>query len=752
MDQSPQLSPVVRRVATVSLIVLLMLFGLLINSADAQSGEPQVSVGIGGVAKLGHWVPVRFSVAASELDGKSPATFRVTVLDGDDTPASIVGPVVTCKDGFQGVMQFGRTYGDAKFELLDADGNSLVEFNSVIRKTNNDFMELVASTGRLIACLEPEPAEGNRSFAAQFDAALPGGLQEDDRIVSIATLDDLPRTAIALESCDSLVLLANDRAWIDGVSTEAVQSVATWVRNGGHIVIAAGPDQGSLFQEAGILQSFAPGTIGGVAEVESSRRLEEFCSSKEPYLARGETMRVLQIDNIVGRVELGQGETPLVVRSPLGLGEVTFVTFDPTDEKFLDWKSSSRFAQSLMKLRIGDASQSESDVRGGSAVRHSGYSDLVGQMKVPLERFTSLLFIPFVLIAALIALYILCIGVGDWFLVGRLFKKHELTWITFPLIAAGFCAIAWYGASASRPSTIQINQVELVDIDSKSGHVRATAWVNLYSPRGRTIDVSFGASEKSSEFGLQAETSRVTWLGLPGDGLGGMMNRANPGLYRTGYQQELSASSENAADLNVDMNGVELQVSSTRPLLAQWNGKFRSESDSRLQFSDQLEGTFANPFDVPLRDCKLFYNDLVYIIRSGGTLKAGDDVDIQSETTEKTVRSFLTRRSRSADDKNKSQSVPWDSGDIRIKRIMDMMMFYHGSGGQSYTGLTHSYHDFIEMTPNASMGQAILVGQLKDRASTLEIDGEQADDFYDSSLTIVRVLLPVENINKKRKR
>jgi len=166
--------------------------------------------------------------------------------------------------------------------------------------------------------------------------------------------------------------------------------------------------------------------------------------------------------------------------------------------------------------------------------------------------------------------------------------------------------------------------------------------------------------------------------------------------------------------------------------------------------TNRLEGTFTNPFDFPIRDCKLVFNDLVYIVR--GTVGVGDVVDIRSDTTEKTIRSFLTRRTPLAEDKNKSQSIAWDSRDINLNRIMHMMMFYHRSGGQSYTGLTHSYHDFIEMTPNASMDRAIIVGKLENRISAVEIDGDGADELYDSSLTIVRVLLPVDKKDSKRKR
>lgn len=751
MPQFSQLVPAVRRVAILG-IAVLFLCGTSALAQEKQAPDVEVSVGIGNVAKLGHWLPVTFK----NLDGSlSEATqFRVTVLDGDDTPSTISGPLATTESGLQGLVQFGRTYGDATFELLGKDDSVLATVATTVREDNNELMELVPSTGRLYVCMEPpvvDQESKNQLLVANLDLAFPGGKKNEDRVASVTTLNELPSTGIAWESCESAILLANREDWVAGLSNEAIDAIEAWVINGGHIVIAASPKLANLFQGDSPLARFAPGEIVGPGELDSSRRLEEFCDSKQPFLGRRGTMQVLKVENVDGRVSLGQDDLPLVIRKPMGLGEVTFITFDLTNEQFREWKAASRFMQGLMRLRFGDENfQQSTDSRTGTAVRHSGYKDFVGQMKVPLERFTTLRFIPFVLIALLIALYILCIGLGDWFLVGRIFRKHELTWITFPLLAALFCGIAWYATKISRPSQLQLNQVELVDVDSISGHVRATNWVNVYSPNGRTVDLSIGVSKAANDCSMSLESSRLSWLGLPGDGLGGMLNRANPGLYRTGYVNEVTPDSSQTSVVNIEMSGVELQVSSTRPLLGQWNGKFSERVESRLRVTDRLEGTLTNPFDVSLKDCRLYYDDLVYVVE--GTFSADDDIDIRSDTVEKTIRSFLTRRRRSSDDSNKSQSVAWDTRDVNLGRIMQMMMFYHGSGGERYTGLTHAYHDFIEMTPQCSMDRAVLVGRLTDRISTIKLDGKDADELYDSSLTYVRVLLPVERRNNPRRR
>lgn len=749
MPNLSQLLTLVRRVAIPGLLTLVI-FACPAFAQDS-TNEFEVSVGVGGVAKLGHWLPVHFRVP-SDSPAANADRFRVTVLDGDDTPSTTTGTLTKNKTVFEGLIQIGRTYGTAKFELLNGE-EVLATVDSQVRQENNQFMELLPSTARVFACIEPvidEEETGALVMMADcLDVAFPGGVNPEDRVASVYSPDELPRKEVAYGGCESVVLLVNQEDWIAQFSTDAVDALEAWVRNGGHLVLAVSPDLAAPFQQGGILQRFAPGKVTGPVDVDSSRRLAEFCKSKEPFLKRGDTMQVLNIEDVQGRIALAQGKQALIVRSSLGLGEVTFVAVDPTSQQFQEWKAGRRFMQNLMQMRFGtDAAQPASNSRTGTAVRHSGFDDMVGQMKVPLERFNNLRFIRFELIALLIALYILCIGLGDWFLVGKVFKKHELTWITFPLLAALFCGIAWYAAIGSRPGSIQVNQIELIDIDSVEGDIRTTTWANLYSPRRRTVNLSLGVGKAAEDHGLELESSQLTWLGLPGDGLGGMLNRANPGLYRTGYTQDVTSVESQGAEVNIDLKEVELQVSSTRPLLGTWHGRYQNRVVSRLRATDRLEGTFTNPFDVPLKDAAIFFQDRVYMI--SGTFPADGDIDIRSDTTEKTIRSFLTRRTRRIDDKNKSQSVSWDTSDVDLNRIMQMMMFYHGSGGIGYTGLSHAYHDFIEMTPQCSLNRAILVGRMSDRVSAIELDGQDADELYDSSLTLVRVLMPVEPKNETR--
>ena len=78
------------------------------------------------------------------------------------------------------------------------------------------------------------------------------------------------------------------------------------------------------------------------------------------------------------------------------------------------------------------------------------------------------------------------------------------------------------------------------------------------------------------------------------------------------------------------------------------------------------------------------------------------------------------------------------------------MMFYQAAGGVNYTGLTHDYHSFIDMTDHLNLKRAILVGEVASRGAVFNINGESVSDQYDQVTTIVRIILPVEYLANQK--
>ena len=274
---------------------------------------------------------------------------------------------------------------------------------------------------------------------------------------------------------------------------------------------------------------------------------------------------------------------------------------------------------------------------------------------MPLDDFSTVRFIDFTLIAILIALYIICISVGDYFLLDRLVKKMELTWITFPLIALVFCGIAWGIARATRPARLQINQMEIIDIDTNEDYSRGTAWVNIYSPSGQNVDV---AVSPTTAIGLDVTSSSVTWQGLPGDGLGGLETETTTGFKRTGYRQDAGDGGSN--ENGYQIHQMPLQVSSTRSLVSQFKIQNPPAINSQLKVQrDRLSGTLENPLDVTLYNGKVFFGNYVYLLKK--PLQPGGVVYLDTDADEKTIRTVLNRRSSQGNsdrELGKTQSLP----------------------------------------------------------------------------------------------
>ncbi len=74
-----------------------------------------------------------------------------------------------------------------------------------------------------------------------------------------------------------------------------------------------------------------------------------------------------------------------------------------------------------------------------------------------------------------------------------------------------------------------------------------------------------------------------------------------------------------------------------------------------------------------------------------------------------------------------------------------MLMFHEAAGGENYTRLQHRYQSYLDLSDHLVSGRAILLGQAKEPASEVELDGESMANRYDQRWTFYRVVFPVES-------
>jgi hypothetical protein len=437
----------------------------------------------------------------------------------------------------------------------------------------------------------------------------------------------------------------------------------------------------------------------------------------------------------------------LIVSAARGFGELVFVGIDLQDSRLEDWSGYSELVKRIVRpvMSTERPAKRNRNSNQGSQVSHVGYTDLTGQLRLTLDRFPSVPFVSFASIAVLIGLYLLLIGPGDYYFLRKIVGHMELTWLTFPLITGLFCGGAMLAAHWTRPSTVRLNQLEIIDIDADSQTARSNIWTHFYSPNSGQCSIGL---PKETSLEIAPHDQVLSWQGLPGDGLGGMSTRAGNSLVGQSYLQKIDGLSSRSDDsaLVVQIKNQPLRVSTTRSLHGNWWSKLQSPPASNLRLNRRtkhIEGTFTNPLNAPLKNVKLLFEDYLYTVE--GTLGAGEPIDILGDDLdEQTTRSFFNRRKKDKDDANKARNLPWNPTSTRLDRLAEILMFYSAAGGNEYVGLSHSYQPWTDLSNHLHLSRAILVGELDSVATPLEINGDASHEAYDSTTAIVRIIFPVK--------
>ena len=696
-----------------------------------------IEVGIEGVVRLGKWVPITVAAKRDQVVNE----ILVETRDGQDKPVQYVcAPQVPNDAGlFQGLVRLGRYQAAIDVTINYSTGDSQKISVPISR------LKTVASTKGVVLAIE----SGNK-MATAIQSTANGDEDTSPVVKSVVGISRLPRSWLAYDAVDTVYLATGDDSILSRLSQEQVVALESWVREGGRLVLSAAPKNAEKWLSTdSLLNGFVPGQLSGVSRFANSSRLESFAESRNQLIKiGGEPIPTVALKDVQGRVWVGsENKQPLIVQHPVGFGDVVFVAFDLLSERIVEWESFPSVMQKIQEIKKRtdrDGGQSSAFLGGG--LGQVGFSDLIGQLYTPLESFTQVGFVPFTAIAILISLYILCIGPLDYFLLQKLLGKMELTWITFPLFSLLFCGLAVGISIASRPASMQVNQLEIIDIDSITKQCRGSVWTNVYSASGRSLDV-----QVSSENGLgfSVDRSLASWHGQPGRGLGGMNTSSLTTLSIPSYRHSVDMNSVSSS-----LESFSIPVASSRALFSRWYSELGAGVRSTLKYregSDQVYGTVKNPLDVQLINARLYHGEWAYILDD--PLEPGEAFDVETNTKNRTLSSILNRKYRSSnDDKFLTSATRWEVSEKEVSRIAEVLMFYDAAGGKSYTGLSHNYQSFVDMSDSLMLGQAVLVGEIQTRASSLSFSesGEKVDDLeYDQVTTFVRIVLPVETVRSR---
>ena len=690
----------------------------------------QVEIGYGGVYKSGFWAPIWLTL-------RSPTTVRcvVEVLapDGDGAPtafASASGGQSTPSELAANVNQtvcvfakIGPEHTALSVRLRDPESESVLwqaRFPATVKGPLPAKWELVVSLG-------------NSPAAVAAAELLPQG---EDHHLAAATIADaayVPDVWWGWDGVATILLPTGPGSIESKLSPPQIAALRQWVEiGGGRLVVCVGERGKAVLAAGSPLADLVPGQFADVAPLRDLEKFEELTGQKP--LATGDAARpqVTRLTGVRGRVEATisglTGEVPLIVRTSHGLGELVFLGVDADGPVMEQWPGRGR----LLAAAINDPSRNNStDASGLRRGSRLGYDDLIGQLRMALDRFPGVRVINITTVALLTLAYLALIGPVDFLLQRRLKWPSTATWISFPLLIVIFCAVGWYVGRQAHGTAAKANLAEIIDVDVDRRVICGTAWIHLYGTQTSTHDVSVSVQGDPVALTGTAE-GWLTWQGLPGGGLGGLAANQIASPHLVPYAGA-------SPGRQMALSGLPLQIAGSKAMSARWWGTTSPLEKSSLSLNDygMLEGELVNPLPVDLDGCLLVYDQWLFRLKSlspGQRVRLADfdALNLEARLQQRTIANA------------KDVVSPWESDSADVPRILQMIMFHEAARGRNYTNLTHRYQGYLDLTPRARNGRAILVGRIAQGVTQLSVDGKllpattQAEPW-----TWVRVVLPV---------
>jgi hypothetical protein len=640
--------------------------------------------------RTGSWSPVYVTLVAGKKDVTAD-TYRIQVEAYDQEDGlfhyTVAVPNMAAEEERVVVayMQPGNdgSSRDVTIKLLTADGQTV---QTLTPQKNLEILEaryqIFAAVGGGLSGLKQATDPPKQQEQAEQSEKLDKGEKQDQapaaevasdqegplkRFTVMQKFSDLPDLWIGYESVDLVVLVTRNNTFMSDLLKESsldsekkLEALTEWVRRGGRLVLSVGSDQQAkehaqqLLERTRLLKcKINPATqrkvplvgVSAWAQVPPGANLE--VEGAEIQLTPGSDVRVLVSEKGLG----DGGGPPVILQGACGMGRVWLVAFDLDSSEFNSWGGRPRFWEQLLKVMAPlpqdqQAAEAKKIPQGGpmqpqtqppttAMPENLRKAELLTGLQRGLEDFSQEVApIGFGWVALFILLYIVLVGPLDYLVLKKVFKRLELTWLTFPVVVLAVSVGAYLIAYACKGDDLRIRKIDVVDIDLHDEQPRAygRAWFTLFSPRIQYFTV-----------GLQPATpdgDLPGWVAAPSEDAGAPRSwlqrgptvkpaypvvvtvMAVPERSLPGGRSSSTSLAAPAYDYAEGASGVDrvpIPVWATRTFQASWSAPldkskmpivadvYRSRADDK-----QLAGTITNNLPCELRNVTLFYKGQWY--------------------------------------------------------------------------------------------------------------------------------------------
>jgi len=557
----------------------------------------------------------------------------------------------------------------------------------------------------------------------------------------------LPEHALGFDALDLLVI-STSSLQVDTLSPRVVAAIDAWVQQGGRLVWYGTTGVTTLVEANPDWRRLIPGVWNGVNTLPRLSSLEGRFGGKGAITPPAAGIPVGVLVEPRGLVMLTEGEgrrqSPLWVRAPHGLGQITFLAVDVDQPPLLAWPGLPDLIRACMDDNLGADPVGNSRVRHGQA-SHWGFRDLTGQLRSALDQFSGVTIFPVVLIGVLALAYIGLVGPIDHLLVTRWLRQPTWTWFTFPAVIATFCGFTVWINQRWKGTDWVAREAHVVDLDAVSGFTRGYSHLSLFGPKSGLVHVKLETPHGVPGWELWDRT--VSWFGLPGDGFGGMDQAARGWSAGDRYRsREEPTSIAGRSAMRSHLTDFPFQAHSSHSFVGQWTARNPVEAPGALSadFDHLLSGSLVNTWGVPLEGAWICHGRWAYSVP--GTWMPEQRVELQALSSPRDVRALLTQRrfiTRTGKEA-RDETTPWDRASTNVQDIVRMMLLHEAAGGRSYTGLMHRHNSRWDLSGHLGIGRAVVLGWTPQALGHWNITGAALDTKFAPPTNCYRIVLPVQ--------